>query len=184
VGIVPSICGCSAARTDREAPLGMVVGRGRKALGPKVFMTRVMAEKVVVAKIMAVVKGFVSEALEECFRRKAMEKYGYSKGALSKALEKAIELWLELETDETEEEKVNNEAYAKVKDEILQSYRGKYVAIARGKVVASGDSYAEICPIPKGKVSHRLVFKVGEELPRRVSLGWRVSRKEAGLTDK
>jgi len=133
---------------------------------------------------MVVVKGFVSEVLEESFRRKAMEKYGYSKGAISKALEKAIELWLELETDGTEEERVNNEAYAKLKDEILHSYTGKYVAIAKGKIVASGGSLAEMFVTPKGKVSHRLVFKVGEQLPRRVRLGWRVSREETGPTSK
>ena len=133
---------------------------------------------------MAVVKGFVSEVLEESFRRKAMEKYGYSKGALSKALEKAIELWLELETHETDDERVNNEAYAGLKDEILRSYTGKYVAIAKGKIVASGDSFTEVCSTPKGKVAHRLVFKVGEHLPRRVRLGWRASREETGLTSK
>ena len=133
---------------------------------------------------MAVVKGFVSDALEESFRRKAVEKYGYSKGAISKALEKAIGLWLELETDETEEERLNNEAYVKLKDEILRSYTGKYVAIAKGKIVASGDSLTEVCHAPKGKFSHRLVFKVGEELPRRVHLGWRVSREETGPTSK
>jgi hypothetical protein len=133
---------------------------------------------------MAIVKGFVSEVLEESFRRKAMEKYGYSKGAISKALEKAIELWLELETGETEEERVNNEAYAKLKDEILRSYTGKYVAIAKGKIVASADSLAEAYLAPKGNVSHRLVFKVGDRPPRRVRLGWRVSREKTGPTSK
>jgi len=133
---------------------------------------------------MAVVKGFVSEALEESFRRKAMEKYGYSRGAISKALEKAIEMWLELETDETEDERVNNKAYAKLKDEILRDYAGKYVVIAEGKIVASGDSLDDVYIEPKGRVSHRLVFKVGEELPRRVHLGWRVSREETGPTSK
>lgn len=133
---------------------------------------------------MAVVKGFVSEALEESFRRKAMEKYGYSKGAISKALEKAIEMWLELEKDETEDERVNNKAYAKLKDEILRSYTGKYVAIAEGKIVASGDSLTDVYIEPKGRVSHRLVFKVGEKPPRRVHLGWRVSREETGPTSK
>lgn len=133
---------------------------------------------------MAVVKGFVSDTLEESFRRKAMEKYGYSKGALSKALEKAIELWLELEADETEEERLNNEAYAKLKDEIFRNHAGKYVAIAKGRIVASGDSLTEVCLAPKGNVSHRLIFKVGEKLPRRVHLGWRASRQETGPTSK
>ena len=131
---------------------------------------------------MAIIKGLVSETLEKNFRRKAMEKYGYSKGAFSKALEKAIELWLELETDENEEENANNEAYLKLRDEILRSYSGKYVAIAGGKIVASGDSFTDIPPVLRGKFSHRLVFKVGVEPSRRVHLGWRVSRRNAGPT--
>jgi len=133
---------------------------------------------------MVVVKGSVSEVLEESFRRKAMEKYGYSKGSISKALEKAIELWLEMEADETAEERANNEAYAKLREEILRSYAGKYVAIAKGKIVASGDSLNEVFVAPEGKVSHRLVFKVGERLPRRERLGWRVSREGTGPTSK
>jgi len=133
---------------------------------------------------MAVLKGFVSEVLDRSFRRKAMEKYGYSKGAISRALEKAIELWLELETDQTEEEWVNNEAYTKLEDDISRRYTGKYVAIAKGRIVASGDSLSDMWVVPKGKVSHRLVFKVGEQPPRRVRLGWRVSREEAGPTSK
>lgn len=39
-------------------------------------------QRIVLEEIMAVVKGFVSDPLEESFRRKAMEKYGYSKSAI------------------------------------------------------------------------------------------------------
>jgi len=59
---------------------------------------------------------------------------------------------------------------------------GKYLAIAKVEIVASGDSLTEAYLAPRGNVSHRLVFKVGERLPRRVRLGWRVSKEKTGLT--
>lgn len=58
------------------------------------------------------------------------------------------------------------------------------MAIAKGKIVASGDSLTEVWLTPRGKVAHRLVFKVGEQLSRRVHLGWRVSREETGSTSR
>lgn len=42
---------------------------------------------------MAIVRGVIPEELEKRFRKLAMEKFGYSKGALSKALEEAIRDW-------------------------------------------------------------------------------------------
>ncbi|MEM3501740.1 MAG: DUF5678 domain-containing protein [Candidatus Bathyarchaeia archaeon] len=133
---------------------------------------------------MVVIKGQISEDLEKNFRRKAMERYGYSKGSISKALEKAIQLWLEQETDETEQERINNEAYDRLKNEIFRDYFGKYVAIANGEIVASGESLSDVWLPLKGKASHRLVFKVGEEYPRSVRLGWKVSRCPSGHTGK
>ncbi|MBS7626750.1 hypothetical protein KEJ51_06925 [Candidatus Bathyarchaeota archaeon] len=133
---------------------------------------------------MVVIKGHIPEDLERNFRRKAMERYGYSKGAISKALEKAIQLWLEQETDETEQERINNEAYARLKNEIFRGYFGKYVAMENGEIVASGESLRDVWLPPRRKASHRLVFKVGEEYPRSVRLGWRVLRSPSGHTDK
>jgi len=40
------------------------------------------------------VRGVVSEEVEERFRRLAMRKFGYGKGSLSKALEEALNHWI------------------------------------------------------------------------------------------
>lgn len=43
---------------------------------------------------MKIVRGVITEEIEKQFRKIAMEKFGYSKGALSKALEEAIKEWI------------------------------------------------------------------------------------------
>ena len=43
---------------------------------------------------MGEIRGVVSEELEEKFRKLAMEKFGYGKGSLSKALEEALRHWI------------------------------------------------------------------------------------------
>lgn len=134
---------------------------------------------------LTVVKGSIAKDVEETFRKKAMEKYGYTKGSLSKALEEAIKLWLQVEAKRSGEEKTNNEAYAKLKDEINTKYAGKYVSIENGKIVAVGNTLEEVyeeVEKMKSDISHRLIFKAGEEIPKKVRLGWRVLRKPVGLT--
>lgn len=43
---------------------------------------------------MKMIRGVVSEELEKEFRKRAMEKFSYTKGALSKALEEAVKEWV------------------------------------------------------------------------------------------
>jgi hypothetical protein len=43
---------------------------------------------------MKMIRGVVSEELEKGFRKLAMEKFSYTKGALSKALEEAVREWI------------------------------------------------------------------------------------------
>lgn len=43
---------------------------------------------------MKTIRGQVTEEIEKEFRKLAMEKFGYSKGALSKALEEAVREWI------------------------------------------------------------------------------------------
>jgi len=42
------------------------------------------------------IRGVVSGAVEQKFRMLAMEKFGYGKGSLSRALEEALSLWINL----------------------------------------------------------------------------------------
>ena len=44
---------------------------------------------------MGEVRGVVASEIEERFRRLAMKKFGYGKGSLSKALEAALDNWIQ-----------------------------------------------------------------------------------------
>jgi hypothetical protein len=45
---------------------------------------------------MGEVRGVVSGEVEKEFRKLAMEKFGYGKGSLSKALEEALRHWIKI----------------------------------------------------------------------------------------
>lgn len=129
------------------------------------------------------IKGELPKELEEMFRRKAMEKYGYSKGAISRALEAAVKLWLKYDYESVEEEESNNRAFESMVDELEEKYPGMYVVIAGGKLISAHRSLAEALKVEEGKYMHRIVFKVGEKPFGRVRLGWRMAaEKPAGHT--
>jgi hypothetical protein len=44
---------------------------------------------------MGEIRGVIATDAEEKFRQLAMKKYGYGKGSLSKALEEALNAWIE-----------------------------------------------------------------------------------------
>ncbi|MEM2901617.1 MAG: hypothetical protein QXO32_02650 [Candidatus Bathyarchaeia archaeon] len=128
------------------------------------------------------IKGSISKDLEELFRKEAMERYGYSKGAISKALEAAIKLWLRHDYKLSEEE-VNNEAFESSVDELEDKHPGRYVVIEGGRVAKLCDSVEEALKLDPGSAYfHRLVFKAGEKPPLKVRLGWRAKLKPAGPT--
>ena len=121
----------------------------------------------------------IPEDVEVRFRRKAEQLYGT--GETAKALEGAIELWLrEMKKDDEEivarERKLNNDAFRRLWPE-LEKQQGRYVVIAHGKLQDVGDSIESLHSVAPD-AHHRLVFKVGEPLPRRRRLGWRVRRKQ------
>lgn len=127
------------------------------------------------------IKGSIPKELEEAFRKRAMERYGYSKGAVSKALEAAIRLWLRYDYELMDEEMSNNRAFESMVDELEANYRGMYVVIAEGRLVSVHRTLDEALKVERGRYRHRIVLKVGEEPVRRVRLGWRV-RRPAGPT--
>ncbi|MCP8307177.1 MAG: hypothetical protein H3Z53_08555 [archaeon] len=128
------------------------------------------------------IKGSLPKELEEMFRRKAMEKYGYSKGAVSKALEAAIKLWLRYDYESTDEEESNNRAFESMVNELEANYQGMYVVIAGGKLISAHRSLDEALKVKEGRYTHRIIFKIGEKPVQRVRLGWRVVAKPVGHT--
>ena len=127
------------------------------------------------------IKASVPKDLEEAFRRQAMERYGFSKGAVSKALEAAVRLWLRYDYEPRGEEEVNNKAYESIRDELESKYPGMYAVIAEGRLLSVHASLREVPPAKAGQ-SHRLVFKVGERPVAKVRLGWRTRIKPVGRT--
>ncbi|MEM3437413.1 MAG: hypothetical protein QXP55_02600 [Nitrososphaerales archaeon] len=121
------------------------------------------------------IKGSLPKELEEMFRRKAMEKYGYSKGAFSKALEAAIKLWLRYDYELIDEEESNNQAFESMINE-LEKYQDMYVVIANGKLISVHKSLDEALKVEEGRYTHRIVFKIGEKPVKKVRLGWRVAK--------
>lgn len=127
---------------------------------------------------MSLIKGVIPSDVEKKFRKKAMEKFGYGKGAISKALEEALRRWIEVEGPD-DEERVNNAAYEAMKEEVERKHLGKFVAIEKGKVVAVGDSLEEVFDAVQRLAtnsSHRIIVKAGEVPPPMVRLGWRLRR--------
>ncbi|MFQ5812353.1 MAG: hypothetical protein ACE5I2_04060 [Anaerolineae bacterium] len=120
----------------------------------------------------------IPEDVEVRFRRKAEQLYGT--GETAKALEGAIELWLRETKDDEEivarERKLNNDAFRRLWPE-LEKQQGRYVVIAHGKLQGVGDSIESLQSVAPD-AHHRLVFKVGEPLPKRRRLGWKVRRKQ------
>ncbi|MEM3070338.1 MAG: hypothetical protein QW638_05470 [Candidatus Bathyarchaeia archaeon] len=128
------------------------------------------------------IKGVLPKELEELFRRRAMEKYGHSKGAVSKALEAAIRLWLRYDYESTDEEESNNRAFESLINELESKYPGMYIVIADGRMVSAHDSLDEALKIGDGEHKHRIIFKVGEKPFERLRLGWKASIKPVGHT--
>jgi len=118
----------------------------------------------------------IPEDVEARFRRTVEQLYGT--GGTAIALERAIELWLSETKYEIVaiERKLNNDALKRLQPE-LEKQQGRYVVIAHGKLQGVGDSIESLRSLAPN-AHHRLVFKVGEPLPRKRRLGWRVRRKQ------
>ena len=129
------------------------------------------------------IKGSIAKEIEEIFRRRAMEKYGYSKGAVSKALEAAIKLWLRYEYELKQEEEINNKTFEEIIGELEAKFPGMHAVIAEGQLVGVYKSLEEALKTNvKEGCSHRIIFKVGEKPKLKVRLGWRAKLKPAGGT--
>lgn len=139
---------------------------------------------------MGIVKTEIDDDIKRKLWKKAFEKFGYSKGSISLAIKEAIIKWLdenENGEDDTQRERlINNLVYQNLENKLLKEYKGKYVLIANGKLIATAGSYDDIVMIANERVpnaKHRLIFKVEERMYRKVGrLGWRMKiKKFAGV---
>ncbi len=134
---------------------------------------------------MGLIKIEIDDNTKRRLWKKSIKKFGFSESAMSLAVKEAINKWLrENESDEIDVERerlINNLAYQKLESELYRKYKGKFVVIANGELIAVADSYDDIMKIANKKApnaKHRLIFKVEEKTPRNVTrLGWRIERK-------
>ena len=118
----------------------------------------------------------IPEHLEAKFKSRVKQVYGTIE--MTQALQKVIGFWLtKTERDlVVSERKLNNEAFSRLRSELEEKYQGKYAVIAYGKLQGVGESVDSVQNLA-AEAHHRLVFKVGESLPRRRDLGWRIQRR-------
>ena len=138
---------------------------------------------------MVIIKAEIDEDLKRKLWEKAFKKFGYSKGALSKAIREAIEKWVQEEFKQTDEfamemerlRNLNNAFFEKIESELIEKYPGMYGAIAKGKLLGIAKSFHEIIKIANEKAPnepHRLIFKIPDKTKKhkkRGKLGWRSS---------
>ena len=127
---------------------------------------------------MKVLKVNINEKLDKKLREKAYSLYGNSKGALSKTIEDALNLFLYIPVvDQTTQLKKNNGLYYKVKDKLEETEFGKFAAISEGEFLGTFTKWEEAkSQILKRnpQTDHGLIWQIGVQRRKKAKLGWRM----------
>lgn len=114
------------------------------------------------------------QQLQEEFERTAH--LLHKQDSIRQALIEAIELWLSqqhLKLTQTEAT-VNNRVFDNLRDELEQTYPGKWIVIANGKFQGAANSVEELNHFAPA-ARHRIVLQVGQTRPQQVELGWQAT---------
>ncbi len=133
---------------------------------------------------MTIIKGEIPENINQEFRKLAMERFGYEKGAIGKAIEEAIIKWImdqkNRETEEENERLINNKFYRENKKRLYMEFPHKYITICKGTIAETGEDYFSTIQKTKEKyptVKHCLIINTEFETKRRrAGLGWQMKR--------
>lgn len=133
---------------------------------------------------MTILKGEISEKINREFRKLAMKRFGYEKGAISKAIEEAILKWIidqnNIDSEEERERIINNEFYQKEKKKLFIEYPNKIISICNGDIAEIGDNFSLIEKKTKENhpnVKHCLIINTAVQYKRRrAGLGWQLKR--------
>ncbi|MHA1266863.1 MAG: DUF5678 domain-containing protein [Candidatus Helarchaeota archaeon] len=132
---------------------------------------------------MTILKGEISNKINQEFRKLAMQRFGYEKGAISKALEEAIIKWImsqRSKNDPEQKERIeNNSIYAREKRRLFKEYPNKYVLICKGTIAGISDDLSPLIEKTKNQypdANHCLIFKTIRQERQRVRLGWQMKR--------
>lgn len=109
------------------------------------------------------------------FEQQAQKLYD-DQDSITKALEEAVELWLEKHRWQFQYEvKTSNDRfYNEIKERLEHDYPGKWIVIADGELAGVAESLQETNPFA-AKAKDRIVYRVGEHRPREVELGWQMA---------
>ncbi len=127
---------------------------------------------------LAIIRGHIPEKKEKIFRKLIAEKFGFRKGSLSKGLEEAIDLWIKMNNDINFE----NLNYYQFKQELMENFPGKVVAIQGNKFIADADSLDELqqALIELNMHEEKLsVLRLEKPHFRKRKLGWKITRKRS-----
>ena len=100
----------------------------------------------------------------------------HKQDSVRQALIEAIELWLSqqhLKLTQTEAT-VNNRVFDNLRDELEQTYPGKWIVIANGEFQGAANSVEELNHFAPS-ARHRIVHQVGQIRPQQVELGWQAT---------
>ncbi len=133
---------------------------------------------------MTILKGEISEQISHEFRKLAMKRFGYEKGAISKALEEAILKWVmeqnDRDSEEERERSINNEYYQKEKRRLFSEYPNKIISICNGTIAEIGEDFSSVEEKTKEKypnIKHSLIVNTAiQHKRRRAGLGWQLKR--------
>jgi len=114
------------------------------------------------------------QQLQEEFERTARLMHDHD--SIRQALIEAIELWLTQQQQKLiqAEAVVNNQAFENLRDELEQSYPGKWIVIAQGKLQGVADMPEELNHLAP-TAQHRIVVQVGQTRSQEVELGWQTT---------
>ncbi len=119
---------------------------------------------------MAILKAAISEELDERFRAKVLEKFGFRRGALSEALVEALENWLGLDF-EPDSPIIDSQ-------KLLDEYPGRYLAIRDGAIIINESSLKGLwdkMPDDEDKIT-MITPRIHENKGLRRQLGWQMKR--------
>ena len=119
---------------------------------------------------MVIIKATISKELDQLFREKVLDKYGFRRGALSEALVEAIENWIS-PNFEMNEAVIDSE-------NMLKKYPGRYLAIKDGEIIINEDTLEKLwdkIPDDKSKIAI-ITPRMHAKTKYRRQLGWKMKR--------
>ncbi|MCY3414955.1 MAG: hypothetical protein INQ03_25115 [Candidatus Heimdallarchaeota archaeon] len=120
---------------------------------------------------MATIKATISDELDEIFREKVLEKFGFRRGAITDAIVEAILQWVdqEIEVPIKKQELISHEKFTDK----------SYIALLNEEIVVEADSLEELwdnLPVNTSDKYTLITPRIKENIGKG-QLGWNLTRK-------